>query len=145
MKRILLLLCLLFTTPAIAQQWYVDSLRAKLAVSPPDTNKVILLADLAFKLSTTNPDTMLLLAQQGIELAQKLHFKKGEAHCLLMMAIKFEKAGNFLKTRALITQALKISEDNNDRKGVLSALLALARVYRYQGDVIKSFCCTSKL
>ena len=134
MRKCLLLLCLFTTTFATAQQRIIDSLHARLAAAPADTGRVNLLGALAELYYLTKPDSALLLSQQGLELARKLNYPKGEAHCLLLIATRFRQVGNYIKEMQLVRQALKISEDNNDPKGVTQALNFYAMIYYYQGD-----------
>ncbi len=112
-NNFLLVLCLFITASTMAQTRKIDSIQAKLAAAPPDTSKVMLLARLAEYLYTTKPDTSLLISQQGLELARKINYKKGEAECLLMISVRFEKAGNYLKKMQFVKQALAISLRSN--------------------------------
>ncbi len=58
----------------------VDSLLKQLTLSKSDTNRVLLFAELSRIYNRANPDLTLRYAQQGLTIAEKLNYKKGEAH-----------------------------------------------------------------
>ncbi|QNP51506.1 hypothetical protein H9L05_16010 [Hymenobacter qilianensis] len=62
-----------------------DSLRQRLLSQPNDTNRVMLLIDLAFNYRNTRPDTAYRLVQQGYALARRLSYPLGQAHALNVM------------------------------------------------------------
>ncbi len=54
-----------------------DSLKQLLASSQPDTNRVMILSELSIRYFTSNNDTAMKYAQEGLALAQALKFRKG--------------------------------------------------------------------
>ncbi len=56
-----------------------DSLKEKLALSQPDTNRVKLLVSLSQYYHRANTDTSMKYAQDGLQLAEQLKFNRGKA------------------------------------------------------------------
>src|SRR5688572_9501649 len=98
MKRISkVLLLFLFCTDVFSQVHSPDSLRNILSRTPDDSNKVLLFEKLAFAIANSKPDSALLLAQQGYQLARKINFDRGQADCLNLTGTTFLKKGNYPK------------------------------------------------
>ncbi|RAK63456.1 sensor histidine kinase [Hymenobacter edaphi] len=87
--RLLSLLCaLLCAAPAggAAVAAPVDSLRAQVAAARPDTTRVLLLVELCRQLDRRDADAAARYGQQGLQLARRIGFGRGEALCLNALA-----------------------------------------------------------
>ncbi len=78
MKKVLfLLLCSILASSAFTQQANADSLKSKLMQSANDSNKVNVYEQLSWHYMWSYPDSALNFSLHGLQLAQKLNFKKG--------------------------------------------------------------------
>src|ERR687889_2511034 len=95
MKKLFILLWLLPCFHLVkAQQKMIDSLLIELHTSKPDTNRVLLLGELAKNYYYYKPDTAIILGQVGYELAQQLNYPHGEAVCLNRIAGAYATVGD---------------------------------------------------
>jgi len=121
-----------------AQKKSVSSLRSQLKEHVPDTVRVELLRQLSKQIEVLKPDSALLLAQQGVSLAQKINYQKGEADCLDRLGVVLWKNGRYDRALSCMIGSLKIREENNDRVGQLTSLNDIGIIYADQNDYIKA-------
>ena len=76
-------------------QFYFDSLKHELSIAKEDTNKVILLAGLSLTYAESHADTARDFAQQALDLAEKLNFKKGILAAEGFLALSLGFTGNY--------------------------------------------------
>ena len=129
-SKIVLLICLfIIKTIAAQNQPIVDSLKTIINLQKQDTNRVNAFAHLAYE--QTQFDSTIKYAREGLRLAQKLNYKKGEADCLFVMA-KFhdDRIWNIKQCLA----ALSIYKDIRNNTGIASAHLRLQGNYRESLD-----------
>lgn len=140
MHRILSLLMigLLPTGLALAQSALTDSLSRLLRTEKHDTARVLLYAQLSRTHMYSQPDTALLLAEQGLSLARSIRFPRGEATCLMGAANTFLNLGNGAKALELGLQALIKAEEIGDRQLQARAMSNIGSVYSTEGDYDKS-------
>lgn len=136
------LLCF-FLTFALAVNIYgqkndADSLRRQIAAQKHDTTEVELLRLLSLQVQATKPDSALVYAQQGLELARKLSFRKGEANCMNRLGVVLWKNGKYDLALSFLLNSLKIREELNDRLGMLKSLSDIGIVYSDQTDNVKA-------
>ena len=98
-----------------AQMTLADSLTKVLQHSPPDTNRVIDLTDLAWEINQSEPEKAITLLNEAFSLAQKLHFAKGEAIAWNGLGVVEEIKNNLPKALEYYQKALVI----RDRKSVV--------------------------
>lgn len=136
MKRKLfgLLITTLISIQLTAQNLYLDSLRNALKTSATDTNRVLLLANLAFIYQSVKSDSGIVLAQQGLILAKHLRFPRGEANCLNSLGSLFFATGNYPKALEFHLQALKIREQLHNPRGVAVSNNNIGTIYGAQGN-----------
>lgn len=116
----------------------VDSLRMKLTNAPDDTAKVFLFRDLAYALVYTFPDSAILYNTKGVELAQKLKFRKGEAFCTYTLGNAYDYAGNGDSAISSLEKSRLLFEEIGNQEYVGNALNAIGISYYYQGDFAKA-------
>jgi signal transduction histidine kinase len=137
----LILIYFFMVSAASAQSDIVDSFKNKLSISKPDTNRINLLVAWAEYYNDDNSDSVIMLSRQGIELAQKLHYPKGEARCLLTMGNGYKALGNYIQAIQFFQQALQLSKEINDTEGKARALCQYAFIYWAQDDFRKELSC----
>jgi len=77
-----------------AQTAAINKIRQSL-LSALDTTRILLLEKLSSELKGSRPDTALLLAEEGLALAEDIDYKKGEAVCLNRMGTILRSTGNY--------------------------------------------------
>ena len=139
MRAIITLFLLLINFNIVnAQQKIIDSLKLELNRSKPDTNRVLLLAELIKSYYQYKPDTAILLGQQAYELSQRLKYAAGEALSLNRIAAAYATVGDYAKSLMLFTKALDISTGIKDQVGIARAFNNLGDTYSTQGDYSKA-------
>ena len=129
--HVFLFLVLLKTTTLHAQVNVVDSLQQLLSTKITDTSRSLALSKLSAQLIFSNPDTALILAQQGLNLAQQINFTDGEAIGLNQIASVFNITGNYPKALELFLQALKKGEEIKNPLRIGASLVNIGSVYYY--------------
>ena len=139
MKRLsaILVLLALFIN-AYAQQRAVDSLKKLIATAKDDTTKILLLDKLGYMYENSKPDSAMQIAQQGIRLARKANFLKGEATCLNIEGVVFMEIGNYPKALSSFLSAMKLNEKRMDRFNIAANLDNIGTIYSYEGDYRQS-------
>ena len=90
-----------------------DSLKHELTISRPDTNRVLVLAELINDYKFDIPDSAFFYGQQALTLARQIKFPKGEAQALLFLSVTNRALGNTSKALELRFKGLQIAEKNN--------------------------------
>jgi tetratricopeptide (TPR) repeat protein len=127
-----------------AQTPTIDSLTKALASLPKPTNKlsdssyIITIQKLAGEYSFINPDTSITLAQQGLQLSDKTHWKKGKAICLSTLGWSNYVKGNYLQALEYYNTGLKIAEELSDKSLQATFLGNIGIVYYEQSDYPKA-------
>jgi signal transduction histidine kinase len=134
---LVILLCSLITNAQLSDK-AIDSLTQLLSTEKEDTARVMQMYLLSRAYSTSRPDTALLIAQRGLDLAQKIHFKKGEFSCLRTTGNIFTNTGNYPKALEIYLEVLRLAEELNDDWSIGTALGNLSDVYFYEGDIKRS-------
>ncbi len=131
-KKSLFILFLFFMNIVSGQQSDVNNLRDIINRKKADTAEVNALVFLSNQL--TKFDSAFKYAHQGLLLAQKLNYHKGEAMCLLLLCAFTGGQANFTPAIQYGLNALNIFEELKDKTGVASAHLILQGTYREAGD-----------
>ena len=117
-----------------AQTHRRDSLRQLLQKEKTDTGRVLLLADLAFEYIGSKPDTIMVLALEGLSLSRRIGFTKGEAVSLNRIGNAFNILGNYPKAMESFLQALRLNEKINNLDGIQRNFTNIGLIYNNQGD-----------
>ena len=115
-----------------------QSLSAQLSKQTNDTARVLLLIELSRALQALRPDSSLVYARQGLDLAQKTGYKKGEADCLNRLGVLSWRNGKYDNALSYLLGSLKLRETINDRSGQLKSLNDIGIVYSDQLDNAKA-------
>lgn len=127
-KNQILSATLLFTFcfQCIAQQRKVDSLEFLLSTAKADTNKVLILANLASLYMTSEPQKGRKYIDEGLRLSKKLAFLRGELLLNNRLGDYYRQDGDYVKGIGYMTQALQIAERIQDS-------VEMAHIYRLFG------------
>src|SRR5688572_1930174 len=106
-----------------------DRLYIQLAHTPHDTNRVLLLNDLALMYRFNKPDSAVKLAQEASQLATTLNYPKGECQAFNIMGESMRFQGEFLKALGAQLQALRISRENGFKSREANSLAYVGMVY----------------
>jgi tetratricopeptide (TPR) repeat protein len=123
---------------AYAQKNNISSLKTQIASHTSDTAGVELLRKLSRQIQSTRPDSALIYAQQGLDLARKLSYSKGEADCMDRLGVVLWKNGKYDRALAFLLGSLKLRETIKDRLGVLMSLNDIGIVYSDQLDNVEA-------
>ena len=126
-----LIFCFFFHI-SLAQHSEIDSLNRLLAVAKEDTNKVQLLVRISFLDGSFGHG--LQLAQDGLALARKLKYVKGEADCLQLLGNQYVSTDNFTLALQNFLASLKLREQLDDPEGYSRSIGTIGLVYKNQGD-----------
>lgn len=121
-----------------AQQALVDSLRNALEIAPPDTNKVILLCDLAYYLYSTAPTESLAYSEQGLALAQQLKYPEGKANALYKMSMARMTLGEYPEAIARAEEGLELAREAGLLSRVSDCTNVLSLIYIDMNDTQKA-------
>ena len=137
MKKIFLFLILTFSVFKIsAQASVIDSLKELLNTTIPDTARVEVLRKLSFYDQTFQNG--LDWCTEGLILARKIKYDKGEAACLHQIGNQYSFINNFSMALHFYLEALKIRERINDINGIANSNHGVGIIYYEQGDYRKA-------
>ncbi len=138
MKKIILLLlcsmCITCTNAQTNQAYKRDSLRQSLQKEKTDTGRVLLLAELAYQIHESKPDTAMILALEALSLSRRIGFEKGEAVGLNRVGNVYSSIGNYPKAMEVYLQALRLNEKINNLDGRQRNLGNIGVMYLHQGE-----------
>ncbi|HET9746024.1 MAG TPA: hypothetical protein VFP97_09940, partial [Chitinophagaceae bacterium] len=121
------LMLLLFCNVS-AQQHYVEDLYRQLSKSKEDTNKVLILADLANYYGFNQFDSCIVYSQKAIDLAKRLNYPYGHFRGLQSLFFAYNSRANFPQALNVTLENLKIAEKLRKERPT-----AMASVYFYLG------------
>ncbi len=139
MKKLIILSLLFFSLmkSANAQDFSglkIDSLKHLLSKAKNDTNKVIILAILSSDYVYSYPDSAILYAKPGLQLAQKLNFVNGQINLLQTLEAAYSTKGNYPQSLHLNFEELNLVEKLGNPLLVARALLDIGDSYSYAGN-----------
>ena len=126
--------CLFISDCLFAQTGNRDSIKLLLLNDKEDTSRVLHLADLSFEYFESKPDTAMLLALQGLTLANHIGFERGKAISLNRVGGAYGSWGNYSKAMEVYLQALQINEKINNLDGKQRNLGNIGGCYFDQED-----------
>src|SRR6185312_1932205 len=107
----------LFSITSHAQHRVTDSLRAALSTTTIDSSRILLLRGLATAYFISNPDSSIMFAQQGYELAEKNKNKYEQAKALNNLGNAYGTIGDYGKSLQFYLKGLKIYESTGNIPG----------------------------
>ena len=79
-------------------------------------------------------DSSLLYAQLGLNIAEKIKYKRGQEFMLLILAMAYQNIGDFPKALQCGIDYLRIIETKGDNKKISEALWNIANLNQVEGD-----------
>ncbi|WP_299459173.1 tetratricopeptide repeat protein [uncultured Microscilla sp.] len=117
-----------------AQSREIDRLTQKLQAVKADSQKVTLLNKLSYAFYGVDVKQERAYAEQALELAQKIGYKKGEASAYKNIGVTYISQANYTKALEYYFKALKIVESTQDRKSIAWIFNDIGMVYYEQAE-----------
>jgi signal transduction histidine kinase len=134
MRMLLLITTLFFSIVSPAQNTETDSLKKLLTTAKEDGKQVTILEGLSYAYLSAYPDTALQFALQGLQLAQKIGDRRGEALCINALGSVYFHVGDYAKALEMYLRYLELKDNLKERKGIAVAYFNLASVYTEEKD-----------
>ncbi|MFL5764766.1 MAG: tetratricopeptide repeat protein [Bacteroidia bacterium] len=147
-KEFCLLILLGYSAICFSQQRQLDSLNGVIRRGQPDTavaNAYIALAEILY---TSQPDTLIPLANKALEIVNKKMSVAGaaEKHCLLKVKANatnnigyaYEQLGYIGKALDYYDKSCKLFEELGDKQGIAATLNNIGYIYQNQGSPDKA-------
>jgi two-component system, NtrC family, sensor kinase len=122
-------LLLFASTLSFGQKREADSIKKLLAQNQSDTSRVLLLVRLSNAYNFYLPDSAIILAQEAVQDAQRLHFARGEARALNVLGSVLRLQGELPQSLETCIKALQISRTIHDRESEARSLIFIGVVY----------------
>jgi len=120
---------------ASAQNTETDSLKRLLPTTPESPARVLLLENLSYAYVSAFPDTALIYALEGLELAQKIKDKRGEAYCTNALGNVYFGVGDYPMALEMYLKSLQMKENMKDQEGAIAVTyFNIVNVYTEQED-----------
>ncbi len=135
MRGFSLLICILIIGEGqcCAQFFNPQRVRERLASAKDDTSRVNTLIEIGWAF-TANPDSALMLAQQGLQIAQSVGYKKGEMACKTILGYSLWTLGDYASAIKIGTSSLEDARIAKDTVMMIMPYGVIANSYRDQGD-----------
>lgn len=133
-KYLLAIAFILSGSVAFSQKSAADSLSKLLANETTDSVKVRFMWQLADAMNKYDPDSALVIAQEGLYLAKNTNDPEGVSRSLGILANTFTKIGNYPRALELNLQKLKQEEKRNNPRNLGSVLMNIGIVYVFQQE-----------
>ncbi len=134
----ILLFCtigILGTSPALAQQSKIDSLKNLLISLKEDTNKVNVLVKLGQALNTVNPSEGINKVKQGLELSQKLKDNNYMNFCLASLGSLYSQQSKYDSALVYFKKSYDIELKNNSERTLAQLCMNLGTTYSHIGSI----------
>jgi tetratricopeptide (TPR) repeat protein len=148
--EVLTIFFLLFSLLSFTKTPKIDSLKKALSSLPKPTNKlsdstyIKTLNNLAWEYSFINPDSAITLAHQGLQLSEKINWKKGLAICFNELGRSNYVKGNYSQALEYYNTGLKLAEEFSDKSLQAKILSNIGIVYAEQSNYHKALECYFK-
>ncbi|TLM93309.1 tetratricopeptide repeat-containing sensor histidine kinase [Hymenobacter jeollabukensis] len=117
-----------------AQSPQTPALRRALARTTADTTRVLLLADLSATFRYSRYDSVRYYASQGLALARRIGYAKGEGRCLSRLALLQAERGNLPQALRTDLRALDLHQLARDADGTARTLNQAGLLYQALDD-----------
>ncbi|HWY33408.1 MAG TPA: tetratricopeptide repeat protein, partial [Nitrosopumilaceae archaeon] len=99
-----------------------------------DTNRLKAINDIVWSYSNINPDTAILIAEQGLQLARITKQKKYEGRVFASIGVLYQNKGNYPKALENQLKSLKIMKEIGNGNGIARCHNNIGNVYLYQSN-----------
>jgi len=110
------------------------SILHKLDTTRQDTNRVLLMVDLANHYTNISPDSAFFYGYKALALARQINFPKGEVGALRYITWTHLGIGNYSEALQITLRGLKIAERNNLVNSKALFLMTIGRIYNQIED-----------
>jgi two-component system NtrC family sensor kinase len=119
-----------------------DSLKHELIIAKDDTSRVLITAELANAYTGFNSDTANSYANEALDLAQRMHFSRGEASASIALGFYLQTQGDYPKSFEYLYRGLQIAEEKNYVFETAVCYACIGNGYWFLGDYSKAvdFC-----
>ncbi|HVW98235.1 MAG TPA: ATP-binding protein [Mucilaginibacter sp.] len=140
MKKIGLMLCVLtlLTSFAKAQRKQIDSLNRFISRAPDDSTKVKAYFQLGDFYTFYKPDSGIIAAQRGYDLAVRTKNQSYQRRCIILMANLYVGLGNYTKAMQLYFGAIRLAEKENNKYALIQTHNNIGSTYIQMGDYAKA-------
>lgn len=133
-KWLLLVIYLLSSHYTFSQEKKeIDSLQTALKSAKADTTRVNLYSKIARYYLLTEIDSSYTYIQEGVDLANKINYVKGQIEMLNLLGNYHENKTNYEESLHIYDQALEIAKKSNDIKGFATLYNNIGMVHIRQG------------
>lgn len=94
-------------------QQEIDSLKHELFIAKHDTNRVLILVELAAHYQNNNTDSALIFGQRALDVGKKIKFLRGQARAFHRLGSTYRVIGELPKALTLMYNSLQITEENH--------------------------------
>jgi len=127
------------TTRHVTTLWagtkgFADSILRKLDTTRQDTNRVLLMVDLANHYTNISPDSAFFYGYKALALARQINFPNGEVGALRYIIWTHLGIGNYSEALQITLRGLKIAERNNLVKSKALFLMTIGIIYNQIED-----------
>src|SRR6266536_1234098 len=140
MKKIIAVICLVIVihSTGYMQDFNADagakSILRKLDTTRQDTNRVLLMVDLANHYTNISPDSHFFMGYKALTLARQINFPKGEVGALRYITWTHLGIRNYSEALQITLRGLKIAERNNLVNSKALFLMTIGRIYNQIED-----------
>ncbi|WP_291724342.1 tetratricopeptide repeat protein [Bernardetia sp.] len=131
------LILFLFSKNSFAQT-QIDSLQRELQNTTTDTTKVNLYNELAFEMCLRNIDSALLYADKGLQLAQKIDFKRGVFTNYENTGIVYSEKADVDKAMEYFLKAIKYKEQHLPKSSIVEVYRQIGILFFRQQEFKES-------
>ncbi|WP_452224096.1 tetratricopeptide repeat-containing sensor histidine kinase [Lacinutrix chionoecetis] len=122
MKRLIVLICLLFSLASFAQSEELESLRIELTFQKPDTSKIVTSVKIIKLLYHTNDyDNALKYIKGAEKLSEELNYSKGLANISYYKALIYNKKDDYINASIELKKAKQLFETLKDTLAIAKA------------------------
>ena len=115
-----------------------DSLKHELVIAKDDTSRVLIMAELANAYCGFNFDTANLYGNKALELAQQIHFLRGEVSVLIALGNVLQIEGDYPKSLEYLYRGLEIAEGQHYVFEAAACYGSIGDANWYLGDYTKT-------
>ncbi|MEX0966098.1 MAG: adenylate/guanylate cyclase domain-containing protein [Bacteroidia bacterium] len=109
-------------------------LREQLKTTENDILRIRLLNELAYEMRTFNADESILLAQQALELADRLDYTHESARTKANLSHFYMLNSDLESAKSFSDESLKVLQELNDKEGMAKIYLTIGNIHHRQGD-----------
>ncbi len=132
------ILCGLYARPQQQPNQQLDSMLHLLPDAKEDTIKVKLLNEIAGKYMAIDPKEGFSYANEGLDLAQKLQWKRGIANLNNCLGLLTYDTGNLTASRNYYEKSLDINQNLNATTSIIINMNNIGRSYQQEGNFTKA-------